>query len=187
MLMPGLCSRENVERAKYAQIGVAVIAVAVCGYLAITTVGTMRQACRARALLRAERMEAARLSRTASRMRQEAEREPAYSRGGLDLFAVRLAQWAAACGVRIESVAPEGAPVPNQIRVNEADLGTWNANNVRVQGRGRFAALQELLGRFGDPRFPVQLESFRLQSGVSGGEVNFDIKMTVYEKKRGAG
>ncbi len=189
MLHPSLYNPENVSRLRYVQIGTAVVTGALCLYLAGTAVLSMREVWSAESRLKKGKMEAAALSReVASKSRQEAARPPASS-GGVDAFAVKFSSWAAARRMQVESIVPEGTPVPTQIKVGGSDLGTWDATRIRVRGQGGYAELMDLLDELREPELPVKLESFALQAGTTNGKgiVEFDLVFTVYEKKGEAG
>jgi len=184
---PKLYSPENVERVRYAQIGVGVVTIAICGYLAITTVLSLRQGWGAEQALGQARMEFAALSRQAAVERRQEQLQPHPSGGGVDSFAVQMSAWAKARGIYLESLVPEGTPIPTDIAADGVKLGAWNASKVRIKGSGDFHQTMSLLDEFRDARLPVRLESFALQSLQRPGrsEVSFDLVLTVYEKGKG--
>jgi hypothetical protein len=182
---PKLYSPENVERARYAQIGVLVLAVAVSGYLAVATFSGIRRVWNAQSLLGSARMESGNLSRQAATLKRDEAKQPMRHDGGVDVFALQLSRWATEQGIKVESVTPQGAPVASDITVDNASLGTWNAVKVRVEGHGDYPRVLSLLNRFRDPGMPVKLESFAFQSASAGvnDEISFDLMLTVYERK----
>ena len=183
---PRLYCPENVEKARYAQIAVTVLAVAVSGYLAISTFSGVRQVWNAQSMLTKERVESAGLSREVSAMKRQQEKMPPRSNGGVDAFALQLSHWAAERKIKIEAVTPQGSPVANDVTVGSANLGAWNAVKVRVEGEGDFPRVKGLLDKFRKPGLPVQLESFAFQSsGNDSDAVTFDLMLTVYERKIG--
>ncbi len=125
--------------------------------------------------------------RDAADLREQHARQAPMRAGGVESFALEFSESAAARDVKIESVTPEGAPAAVEIKVGEAKLGTWNATKVRVQGRGKFASVMDLVGEFGDPNLPVRLESFAFRSSgnADDGAVGFNLLLTVYEQKGG--
>lgn len=174
-----------ISRFRYAQIGAVVLSLAICGYLAVTTLTQIRQAWQARQSLARDIVENRTLRREAARLRKaEASRQPIKS-GGVDMFAVTFAAWAREKGVTVESMAPEGSPAATEIKLGESKLGVWNANKVRIRGQGAFAGVMGLLKKLRRPETPVQLESFVFQSssGETNASVSFDLLLTVYEKK----
>lgn len=184
---PRLYCPENVEKARFMQIAVTVLAAVVSGYLAFSAFSGVRQVWNAQSLLTKERTESASLSREVSALKRRQEKMPPRTNGGVDAFALQLSRWAAEQNVRIEAVTPQGGPIANEITVGSASLGTWNAVKVRVEGQGDFQHVKDLLDRFRKPDLPVQLESFAFQSGSNGGDVvTFDLTLTVYERKIGA-
>jgi len=182
---PKLYSPENVERARYAQIGVLVFAVAVSGYLAVSTFSAIRQVWKAQGLLSSARLESGNLSRQAATLKSEEAKQPRRHEGGVDVLALQLSRWATEQQVKVESVTPQGAPTASDIAVGNASLGTWNAVKVRVEGHGDYPRVMGLLGRFRDPGMPVKLESFSFQSASAGDNdaVDFDLMLTIYERK----
>lgn len=182
---PKLYSPENVERARYAQIGVMVVAVALSGYLAVSTFSGIRQVRNAQTLLSSARMESGSLSRQAATLKHEEAKKPRRREGGVDVFALQLSRWATEQGIKVEAVTPQGAPVASDIMVDSASLGTWNAIRVRVEGHGDYPRVLGLLNRFRDPGMPVKLESFLFQSASAGDDdaIDFDLMLTVYERK----
>lgn len=185
---PRLYSPENVEKARYAQIAVTVLAVAVSGYLAFTTLSSIRQVWNAQSVLANERTESAGLSRQVGALKRQEAKQPSRSNGGVDVFALQLSRWAAEQGIKVEAVTPQGAPVANEVTVGNSNLGTWNSVIVRVEGRGDFSRVKDLLNRFRHPGMPVQLEAFAFQSEAGGDSdaISFDLTLTVYERKTGA-
>lgn len=184
---PKLYSPENVDRARYAQIGVLILAVAISGYLVVSTFSGIRQVWNARTLLSSARMESGNLSRQASTLKREEAKQPRRREGGVDVFALQLSRWATEQKVKVEAVTPQGAPVPSDVTVDSASLGTWNAVKVRVEGHGDYSRVIGLLNRFRDPGMPVKLESFSFQSASAGENdaIDFDLMLTVYERKTG--
>lgn len=187
MISVRLYSPENVDRAKYAQIGMAVLAAVVCGFLTFSAISSAREVWNAQKLLKQERKDLIALTRQEAELhKQEAGLAPPSS-GGVEEFAVMFAGWADTGGLYIQSVVPEGTPTDSEITVDDTVLGTWTASKVRVQGTGQFSALVELLDRFRSPDVPVYLDSFSLQTAEGGGgsAVGFELVLTVYEKKSG--
>lgn len=185
MLHPRLYSSDNVKRVKHAQIGVAVLAALVCTYLIGTTLSSLREIWTAEHQLRQGKTDAAALSREAANQRRQVAKQKDLGDGGVDAFAVQLSSWTKQRNIRIESIVPEGAPTVTQVKLDGSDLGTWNANRVRVKGHGEFRKVMDLLNLLGKPLFPAQLSSFRLEAEDrgAGGVVAFDLVMTVYERK----
>jgi|GEM_PF-1024439 len=184
---PKLYCAENVQRARYAQIAVAVLALAVSGYLVTSTFTGIREVWSAQRQLKQEKMETGKLSREVSAMKREQAKQPRAVACGVEAFAVKFSQWANERNVKVESLMPDGMPVETAVKVDDADLGTWNAIKVRVEGSGDFQRLVSLLDQLRSPGMPVQLESFSLQSSPSSGadNVSFELMLTVYEKKSG--
>jgi len=179
---PKLYSPENVERARYAQIGVAVLAAAISAYLGFTAFSGVRDVCNARRVLSAARMESGQLSRQAAALKKEEARQSKRSDGGVDAFALQLSRWANERGVTVEAITRQGTPVASDITVDNASLGTWDAVKVRVEGRGDFPQVVALLAKLRRPGMPVQLESFAFQ-GTDTDVVRFDLMLTVYDRK----
>lgn len=186
---PRFYNPENVVRVRYAQIALALVAAVVCGYLAITTVLNMRGVWDAENSLRRAKAEAANLSRQASSEEKREATMPPPRSGGVDSFAVQVAGWARPRGISVESLIPEGSPTITEVAAGGAKLGTWAAHRVRVKGCGEFMQLMSLLDELKTTNTPVRLETFALQSAQSAGRgmVSFDLVLTVYEKKSGAG
>ena len=186
MLPSRFYSIENVERAKYAQIGVAVISCLICAYLIITTVMGMREVWNTQSALRSGKAESIKLTHEAKELRQQNKNRPAPDNGGLEQFAVQFSQWAGTRGIRIESLAPEGSASPTEVTLDNAKLGVWNTNKVRVKGSGLYPQFMSLMTKLTNPGIPVQLESFQIQSSESSsGLISFDLMLSVYEKKAG--
>jgi hypothetical protein len=170
---------------KHAQIGVAVLAAIACTYLIGTTLSSLQEIWTAERQLRQGKTDAAALSREAANQRRLVAKQKDLGNGGVDAFAVKLSSWTKQRNIRIESIVPEGAPTVTQIKQDGSDLGIWNANRVRIKGRGDFWKVMDLLNLLGKPLFPAQLSSFRLEAedrGI-GGIVAFDLVITVYERK----
>lgn len=182
-----LNSPANLETAKYAQIGIAIIAAAACGYMAITAMFGIRDAWSVRRQLGEQRAEVRHLEREVGRLRSRRQAREPSSCGGPEALAVALASWSRDRGITIDSVTPEGLPSPTEIKVGSASLGTWTSSKVRVRGQGKFPMLMQLLGEFREPDLPVQLESFAFESsnGAGSGRVAFDLLLTVYGRKGG--
>lgn len=188
MLPSQFYSFENVERAKYAQIGVVVISGLICAYLIITTFMGMREVWNTQSALRSGKEESIKLTHEAKELRQQSNNQPAPDDGGLEQFAVQFSQWAGSRGIKIESLCPEGSSSPTEVKLDNAKLGVWNMNKVRVKGSGLYPQFMSLMTKLTNPGMPVQLESFQIQSCESGrdGLISFDLMLTVYEKKAGA-
>lgn len=184
---PKLYAPENLERSRYAQIAALVVAVGVCGYMASKTLTEVRDVHRAQQNLSAEMQDARKLSRQSAIEEKREAALPPPSDGGLDIVAVQFSRWARELGVRIGSFTPEGTPTASEIKFGDVKLGNWNSYRVRVAGSGPFPNLMDLLDRFRDPGYPIRLESFSITSSGDGGEVTFNLVVTVYEKKSGAG
>ncbi|MCE5315390.1 MAG: hypothetical protein ABFD49_06315 [Armatimonadota bacterium] len=186
MINSRLYTSENVGRANSAKIGTAALTLLVCGYLIVTSALSARDIWGADRALHNERSAAASLSREAGEKRIRDSREPQPMPGGVEIFALAFSRWAAADGVRIESMMPEGAPVESEVSFGDVKLGKWNANKVRVEGEGAYPSLMSLLDRLKDPGMPVQLESFSIRAADNrAGTVSFNLVLTVYEKKSG--
>lgn len=188
MLNPEFYCSENVRRIRYAQICVGVLSAVICGYLVVISVLGLRETCNAERLLRREKKESFELLRRAGHLRQQDRQMRPSGADKVDAFAVTFSEWAEYRGLKVESLIPEGSPAPTEVAVGQTKLGVWNANKVRVKGRGPFPRLMELLDEFRAPRVPVQLESFAIRSAVGGdgGNVTFDLLLTIYEKQGGA-
>jgi hypothetical protein len=184
MAVSGLYEPENIKRVRLAQIAVTVLAITAGGYLAATTLFSMHEVWTAQQSLSAAKTEAAELSREAALERKAEQRRHGPEAGGVDAFAVRLANWAKPRGIRVESYTPEGAPTPTDVTSNDVKLGAWNANKVRIKGSGDYWQLVSLLNEFETTDVPVRLESFVLQSSQQGdlATVTFDLLLTVFEK-----
>lgn len=183
-----LYSPENVDRARFAQIGVTILAVAISAYLGFTAFSGVREVWSARRVLTAARLQSGQLSRQAAAMKQDEAKRPKRNDGGVDVLALQLSRWAAEQGVTVESIAPQGAPTASDIAIDNASLGTWNAVKVRVEGYGDFSGVVGLLNRLRRPGMPVQLESFAFQgaSGDNSDAISFDLMLTVYGRKTDA-
>jgi hypothetical protein len=185
-LPPSLYCAENVRRAKYAQVVVAVLTLVLCGFMGIQCGIAMSRVSRAEQLLRKSKADAANLSRELSRQRETEARTALPSVDSLESFAVRFDEWARRERVRVDSFVPEGAPVASEIVVEGARLGLWSAFKVRVKGSGEYESVLRLLDNFRRPEVPAKLDSFALQaaSGLSKTVINFDLLLTVYERKK---
>lgn len=187
MLSSKLYSSENVARAKYAQMIAVISAAIICGYLLFTTVFGTREIWQSQAMLKRGKTEKFQLAREANQLKaQEAKLTPPAN-GGVEAFAVELSKWANQRGLQIDSLVPEGAPAASEVTIDNIKLGTWAANQVRIQGQGQFDKFMDLLDQLRRPNMPIQLTSFTLQSpdGVEDAMVSFDLVLTVYEKKNG--
>ncbi len=181
---PKLYSPENVERTRFAQIGVTIIAVAISGYLGYTAFSGVRSVWTARSVLAAARLESGQLSRQASAVERDEAARPKRNDGGVDLLALEMSRWAAEKGVKVESITPQGTPTSSDITIDNASLGAWNAVKVRVEGHGDFSGVCGLLGKLRRPGMPVQLESFAFQGASDDSDtVSFDLMLTVYGRK----
>lgn len=183
MISPKLQTQENVNRLRYARIGVAIISAGLCGFLIVNTVLGLRDIWSAEADLKAGRSRIFQLASTLSNMKREQRNLSPMGSTGVDSFAVSFASWAREQGVSIQSLVPEGAPSTSKIEFEDADLGDWDAAKIRVKGDADFDKFVGLLRKFRDPEMPVQLESFGLQSGGGSGTISFELLLTVYEKK----
>jgi hypothetical protein len=185
MISPSFYNVENLGRARTAQIAAIVMTVVVSGFLITTTAMSTRAVWRAEQELRRQKAESVRLSREAAAMRRESETPEISDEGGLETLAVRFASWAVARGVVVESLVPEGPPSPNEVKVGTVKLGTWNLSKVRIKGQGGFPELLGLLEELRNPKMPVKLESFQIQTVEDNRQsgVGFDLLLTVYEKK----
>lgn len=187
--VPKIYCTDNVQRAKYAQIGVLVMALAVSGYLGGKTISSVRQVWKSQKMLNAAQEDAVALSRTAATLqRKDAPRMPLHN-GGVDVFALQMSRWAADQKINVESVTPQGVPTSSDISVDDVQIGVWDAVKVRVEGTGDYFRVLRLLNQFRNPCMPVKLESFAFQSESSGSpdEVRFDLMLTVYERKAKSG
>jgi len=181
-----LYTSENLVRANYARIGMIVFTVVICGYLVVSTALSVREIVSADKALHAERKAVNRLQLDASGKRKRDASEPAPSVGGVESFALTFSQWAASYEARIESITPEGAPVPSDVSFGNVKLGTWNASRVRVQGKGNYDSFMSLVERLKSPGMPAKLESFSIETCDSrAGTVNFDLVLTIYKKSGG--
>jgi len=187
MLNQRLYSADNVERARYVQISVAILAALLCAYMAFSTLTSVREVWAARRMLGGERTKTLQLLREAADLRERRARQAPMRAGGVESFAVEFSRSASAGGVKVESVTPDGVPAATEIKVGDAKLGTWNATRVRVRGRGKFTSVMDLVSKFGDPDMPVRLESFAFRSSgsASDGAVEFSLLLTVYQQKGG--
>jgi hypothetical protein len=187
MLPSYLYSPENVHKSRYAHIGVALLAVVICGYVVLAMTFDLRglqQSETSLGRLKAEATELARQSRDSMRGKSVMM---VTRDGGVELFAMHLANWASARGVKIESLTPEGASSTVDVKNQDVSIGQWTSQSLRVQGCGQFEHVMELLEQLKDPLVPAEMQSFSLQALNNGmdGSVTFQILMTVYEKKRG--
>lgn len=176
---------ENVERAKYLQMAVGAVAIAVCLFMLISAVlGVQRVKSDEMALQKAVSQSRTQ-SCAASTLRRQALRQAALSGGGVDTFALQLSRWAKETDVDVESLSPEGTPGVMDIKMGATELGQWNVHKVRLNGRGDFLHVMALLNKLRDPHLPVQLDSVLLQGVDAGltGVVSFNVLCTVYEKK----
>lgn len=179
-----LYSPENVQRARVAQIAVTILAAAISAYLGFAAFTGVRDVWSARSVLTAARLESARLSRQAAAMKRQEAAQPRRNDGGVDLLALQLSRWAAEHNIKVESIAPQGAPNATDVTIDNESLGTWNAVKVRVEGYGDFAGVCAFLDRFRRPGMPVQLESFALQGPADDTDrISFDLMLTVYGRK----
>ena len=187
MLNPKLYNPANVERARYAQIGVAILAAALCAYMAFSTLTSVREVWAARGMLHGQKTKSLELLRDAADLREQRARQTPMLSGGIELFAVEFSKIAREKQVTVESVTPEGIPTATEISIGDAKMGTWNATKVRVRGRGAFTSVMDMVGEFGDPDMPVRLESFAFRSSGStcSGDVDFNLLLTVYEQEGG--
>ncbi len=187
MLNSKLYKLANVERARYAQIGVAILAAALCAYMAFSTLTGVREVWAARRMLHGQKTKTLELLSEAADLREQRARQTPMLTGGIEVFAVEFSRAATEKQVTVESVTPEGNPTATEISIGDAKMGTWNATKVRVQGAGPFASVMDLVGEFGDPHLPVRLESFAFRSSgkACDGAVGFNLLLTVYEQKGG--
>jgi hypothetical protein len=183
-----LYSPENVERARFAQIAVTILAVGISAYLGYTAFSGVRDVWGARSVLTAARLESGQLSRQAAAMKRDEATRPKRNDGGVDVLALEFSRWANEQGVKVESIAPQGAPTSSDITIDSASLGSWNAVKVRVEGYGDFAGVCGLINKLRRPGMPVQLESFAFQgaSGDDSDRISFDLMLTVYGRKTDA-
>lgn len=187
MINVRLYSPENVDRAKYAQIGFVILAAVVCGFFTFSAVSSAREIWSAQRSLSQEKKDLIALTRQEAKLQKQEAGLPAPSNGGVEEFAVLFANQASEGNLYIESVVPEGTPTDSEVTVDDTQLGTWTASQVRVQGKGQFSKLVELMDRFRNPDLPVHLDSFSLQTTEdnSAAAVGFELVLTVYEKKSG--
>ncbi len=181
-----LYTPENLVRANYARVAMIIATIAICGYLVISTAMSMREILSAGKALRAERQAVNRLRLEASDKRRRDASESASRAGGVESFALTFSQWAKSYEARIESITPEGSPVPSNVSFGDVKLGTWNASRVRVQGKGNYDSFMSLVDKLKSPGMPAKLESFSVETCDSrAGTVNFDLVLTIYEKAGG--
>ncbi len=180
-----LYSPENVDRARFVQMAVAVVAAGICMFVVVSTVLGIQRVQRTERELRDTVSQSRMLSCTSAALQRKAHRQAVLGRGGVDAFALQLSRWAHENRVDVESISPEGTPGTMEVALGETKLGKWNVNKVRVNGRGDFMAVMSMLQRMQDPQMPVQLESVLVQGVDSGinGTVSYNILCTVYEKK----
>ncbi len=173
---------ENVERVKFAQIGIAILAFAIPAYLGLMTYSDIRSVWHARSTLTAARLESGRLSRQVAAMRRTEEKQPKRTDGGVDMLALQLSRWANELGVRVESITPQGAPMANDVQIDNTSLGKWNAVKVRVEGNGNYSRVVSLINKLRRPEIPAQMDSFLLQgsSNSDSDNISFDLTLTVY-------
>ena len=180
---PKLYSPENVEKARYAQIVVTILAVAISGYLGLSTFLGIRQVWNTQRMLVSTRHESTNLSRKAAALTRKVAKMPRSSDGGIDTFALQLSRWATEQGIDVESVTPQGAPIANDVMIGKENLGTWNMVKVRVAGNGDYARVISLMNRFRNPGLPVQLDSFSFRGKSESDTINFDLTLTVYARQ----
>ena len=185
MIRPSVYAPENLKRVKYAQVGLALVTLTICGYTAAVTLLGLRDVWRIEHSLRSAKSSSAELSRTEAREAKLEAHRPPTDTGGIDSFAVRMSAWARARHVFIESVSPEGPPAPTEVTSGGMSLGTWNATKVRVKGHGEFQQLMVLLNEFRRTRSPVRIEAFKLQTAATPQRVlvSFELTLTVFEKQ----
>ncbi len=186
MKLINVYSPENVERARYAQIGMAVVTAVICLYLVISAALGIQRVQRTEGSLREAVSQSRMLSCTAAALQRKAASQSTQSRGGVDAFALQLSRWARESRVEIESLTPEGAPAQMEVSLGETNLGKWNVYKVRVNGRGDFVSVMNMLKKLREPRIPVRLESVLVQGADAGisGVVSYNILCTVYEKRK---
>ena len=185
MISPGIYAPENLKRVRYAQIGIGLVTLTICGYTAAVTLLGLRDVWRVEHSLYTAKSSSAELSRTEAQEAKLEARKPSPDNGGIDTFAVRMSAWARSRRVFIESFSPEGPPVPTEMKSDGASLGTWNATKVRVKGHGEFHNLMGLLDEFRRTRAPVRIEALKLQTAATLERVlvSFELTLTVYEKQ----
>ena len=185
MISPGIYAPENLKRVRYAQIGLGLVTLTICGYTAAVTLMGVRDVWGVEHSLRAAKSSSAELSRTEAREAKLEAHRPPTDTGGIDSFAVQVSAWARPRHVFIESFSPEGPPIPTDVKSDGTSLGTWNAIKVRVKGHGEFKQLMGLLDEFRRTRAPVRIEAFTLQTATTPERVmvSFELTLTVYEKQ----
>lgn len=182
MLRSSLYSVENLGRARYAQIGVIVVAAIACVYFGSAIVGQLNALACSKSALQHFQEESARLSKEASSVATTRLAHSSSGRGGIGPFAVSLASSARAHGIALDSLTPQTTEELKETEIDGISLGRWASSEVRVVGHGKFEGLLDFLDSFRSPRMPMELKSFALQSsGDKSGSVGFEIILTVYE------
>jgi len=188
MLPPSFYCKENVLRARYVHLSVAVTAAACCCSLIVATTADLRCLRQAEDALEHARQRSARLGEEATRAER---RVPAFSvlPEGIEPLAVQMANWARASGLRVEGLSPEGSSAVSEVKLEDASLGQWKVDKVSVRMSGNFEQAMDVLHKLCYVQMPVQLESFSLQapSSAADGSITIQLLLTVYEKKRGQG
>lgn len=182
--LQALYNPRNIDRVRYAQIGISFIALSLSAYLGFTAFESMRGMWGAQTMLNKHRLQTGRVVRQTEALRRTLAREPRSSDGGVDGFTLALSGWAGKNGVKIDAVAPQGDMHASDVKADGVSLGQWNSCQVQVQGHGPFAGVLSLMNKLRGPGIPAELESFALDSGGgTGDDVQFGLTLTVYEKK----
>lgn len=187
MLPKYLYNPDNVDRSRYAQIGVIALAVVLCGYAFIVLSLDMRALKQSKSSLAQLKLNEKKLMRQSKGSLKDSLTTEAATDAGVERFAADVAGWAKARRVQIESLTPEGSPGTVDVKIEDTPLGQWTSQTLRVQGRGQLNKVMELLDQLRNPIVPSELKSFSLQALNNGsdGSVTFQLVLTVYEKKRG--
>jgi hypothetical protein len=185
MLLSLLYRSENMQKMKYAHIGVIVVSVALCAYFLLMLVPDATSLAHAQNKLHDLKGNLVSLNEDARKAREAETRTPAID-GGLDAFVSQVAGWAKARGVSIASVSPDGTPLIVDAVSGGKPIGRWTANSVAVVGHGQFEQVMDLLNQFLITRMPVQLRSCTVQASEGGasGDVSFQFVFAVYEESK---
>jgi hypothetical protein len=154
---------QYLEQIKYVYGGAVFIAVALGGYMVLTTAAGFVEAARTERAVQSRRAEYLRL---AAQSKHGLNREIVLrSRGesGVEAFAVQMASLARSHDVSIESLSPEGGEGSQDVVFNNASLGQWEVDLVTVRGRGQFDQVMAVLEALGSRAAPLRVESYSLQ------------------------
>jgi len=174
---------KNVYRLRHAFIATVVVVPLACACLTTATILHAQRLWKTQKSLRDLQNESAKPARPA----HASPDAGVLLTGGMDAFAVSLAEWADERAVRVESIAPEGLQQEIEVTIEGTSLGKWKADQIAVQGRGRYEDVMSLIRRLRNSRMPVGLNSFSIDAFGDGsdGVVQFILQLTVHEPARG--